>query len=47
MGRSAAPPEGWKDELIKRWKVAPRNGAPPPQHRTAAADFAHETFDFD
>ncbi|WP_405808462.1 hypothetical protein OG524_35935 [Streptomyces sp. NBC_01520] len=39
------PPKGWKDELIKRWKAAQPDGAPPPQHRPAPAGFAQEALD--
>lgn len=37
---------GWKDELAERWKAARQDGAPPPQHRPAPADFAQEMLDF-
>lgn len=41
------PPKGWKDELIERWEVARRDGAPPPSLPSpASADFTQETFDF-
>lgn len=40
------PPKGWKGELIKRWEAAQPDGAPPPQHRPAPANFAQETLDF-